>query len=92
MAEVYALMASAILSPQSLRDALLFAQAALAINPTLSDARIITGQVFEDFGLHDLAAEAFAAIPEDDAFAVVAAMGWPRRWTPPARWIAPSRS
>jgi hypothetical protein len=75
MAEVYALMAGAILSPQSLRDALLYAQAALAINPQLSDARIITGQVYEEFGLLDLAAEAYGLIPEDDGFGLVAAMG-----------------
>jgi len=75
MAEVYALMAGAILSPQSQRDALLYAQAALAINPLLSDARIITGQIFEAFGLLDLAAETYGMIAQDDGFALVAAMG-----------------
>lgn len=75
MAEVYALMASVLMSPQNNRDALLYAQAALAIHPGLSDARIIVGQVFEQMGLYELAGETFAAVEQDDSFALVAALG-----------------
>jgi len=75
MAEVYALMAGVILSPQSAQDALLYAQAALAISPGLSDARIVTGQIFEELGLHDLADAAYGAITADDALALPAALG-----------------
>lgn len=75
MAEVYAVLAAAIRSPQGAQDTLIYAQAALAINPRLSDARIILGQVFEEMGQPELAERAFAAVPEADGFALVAALG-----------------
>ena len=75
MAEIYALMASVLLSPDNGTDTLIYAQAALAIRPELSDARILIGQVFDDMGQHALAAEAFSAVAEDDGFALVAQLG-----------------
>ena len=75
MAELYALMASVLLSPQNGTDTLIYAQAALAIRPELSDARILVGQVFDDMGQHELAAEAFSAVATDDSFALVAQLG-----------------
>lgn len=75
MAEVYAVLAAAIRNPQGAQDTLIYAQAALAINPRLSDARIILGQVFEELGQTELAEQAFAAVPEDDGFALIATLG-----------------
>jgi len=75
MAEVYALLAGAVLSPQSQRESLLYAQAALAINPDLSDAWILVGQIYEDLGLLSLAAAAYDRVGAEDGFALVAALG-----------------
>lgn len=75
MAEVYAVMAAALRSPESAQDSLIYAQAALAINPRLSDARIIAGQIYEEIGQHGLASEAYAAVGNDDGFALAAALG-----------------
>jgi tetratricopeptide (TPR) repeat protein len=75
MAEVYAVMAGAMRGPQQQQDALIYAQAALAINPRLTDALIVVGQILEDQGHPDLAAAAYARVGSDDAFALVAAVG-----------------
>lgn len=75
MAEVYAVLAAAIRTPQGAQDVLIYAQAALAINPRLSDARIILGQAFEEMGQTDLAERTFAAVPADDGFGQAAALG-----------------
>lgn len=76
MAEVYAVMAAAMRGPQQQQqDALIYAQAALAINPRLTDAVIVVGQILEDQGQFELAAAAFARIGPEDAFALVAAFG-----------------
>ncbi len=75
MAEVYGVMAGAMRGPNQQQDALIYAQAALAINPALSDARIVVGQIFEDQGQIELAAEAYAQVGPDDAFALAAALG-----------------
>lgn len=75
MAEVYAVLAASIRNPDQRQDALLFAQAALAINPRLTDARIIVATVFEELGQPDRAAQAYAQVGTDDGFALVAAIG-----------------
>jgi Flp pilus assembly protein TadD len=75
MAEVYAVMAAAMRGSNQQQDALIYAQAALAINPGLTDARIVVGQIFEDQGQHELAAEAYAQVGNDDGFALIAAVG-----------------
>lgn len=75
MAEFYALAAPSYRAGGSSNDALAFAQAALAINPRLSEARILIGQIWEERGQHALAAAAYTAVPPDDAFALVAAAG-----------------
>jgi len=75
MAEVFAVLAAANAGSPPRADALFYAQAAVAINPRLSDARIIIGQYFEGAGFPELAAEAYAAIAPDDGFALVAALG-----------------
>lgn len=75
MAEVYAVMAAAMRSPNQVQDALVYAQAALAINPGLTDARVLVGQIFEDLGQPDLAADAYARIGPEDGFGLVAALG-----------------
>lgn len=75
MAEVYAVLAASIRDPDQRQDTLVFAQAALAINPQLSDARILLAQAFEELGQTARAAEAYARIGPDDSFALVAAIG-----------------
>lgn len=75
MAEVYAVMAASVRQPDQPQDAMLYAQAALAINPGLSDARIILAQVLEELGQHARAEAQYAQIADDDGFALVAAMG-----------------
>lgn len=75
MAEVFAVLAAANLGNPPRADALFYAQAAVAINPRLSDAQIIIGQFFEATGFPDLAADAYGRIAADDGFSLVAAMG-----------------
>jgi Flp pilus assembly protein TadD len=75
MAEVYAVMAGAMRGSSQPQDALIYAQAALAINPALSDARVVVGQLFEELEQPELAAEAYAQVGTEDGFALVAAVG-----------------
>lgn len=75
MAEVYAVMAAAMRSGQNLHDTLLYARGAEWINPDLTDALLLIGQVFEDMEQPERAAEAYARIPEDDVFGMAAGMG-----------------
>lgn len=75
MAEVYAVMAAAMRSSQNLHDTLLYARGAEWINPALTDALLLIGQVFEDMEQPERAAEAYARIPEDDVFGMAAGMG-----------------
>jgi len=75
MAEVFAVMASAMHSGQNLHDTLLYARGAEWINPALTDALLLIGQVFEDMEQPERAAEAYARIPEDDVFGMAAGMG-----------------
>jgi len=75
MAEVFAVMASAMQSGRSRHDALLYARGAEWINPDLTDATLLIGQLFEDMEQPELAAETYGRIPEDDVFGMAAAMG-----------------
>lgn len=75
MAEVYAVMAAAMRSGQNIHDALLYARAAEWINPGLTDAQLLIGQVLEDMEQPGLAAEAYGQIPENDVFGLAAGMG-----------------
>lgn len=75
MAEVFAVMASAMRSAQNDHEALIYGQAALWINPAMTDVRLMQGQVYELLGQPRLAAEAYARIPETDAFGMAARMG-----------------
>lgn len=75
MAEVYAVMASAMRTGQNLHDTLLYARGAEWINPALTDSLLLIGQVFEEMEQPERAAEAYARIPEDDVFGMAAGMG-----------------
>ncbi|MCC5969609.1 MAG: tetratricopeptide repeat protein [Pararhodobacter sp.] len=75
MAEVFAVMASAMRTGQNQHDALLYARGAEWINPELTDALLQIGQLFEDMDQPELAAEAYGQIPEDDVFGMAAGMG-----------------
>lgn len=75
MAEVFTVMGSAMRSGQNAADALLYARAAEWINPTLSEALLLTAQMFEDLEQPDAAAEAYGRIPEGDVFGLAAAVG-----------------
>ncbi len=75
MAEVFAVMASAMRSGQNSHDALLYARAAEWINPALTDARLTIGQIFEDLEQPELAAEVYGTIPQDDVFGLAASLG-----------------
>ncbi|MCB1396477.1 MAG: tetratricopeptide repeat protein [Rhodobacter sp.] len=75
MAEVYAVMASAMRSTQSPHEALIYAQAAVHINPALSDAQLLIGQLFEELEQPQMAAAAYERIPQGDVFAMAAQMG-----------------
>ncbi len=75
MAEVFAVMASAMQSADNLGEALIYAQAAVWVNPGLSDAQLMIGRIFEAMGHPEAAAAAYAAIPVDDVFGMAARMG-----------------
>lgn len=75
MAEVFAVMASAMRSSQNPHEALIYAQAAVRVNPALSDAQLMIGQIYEDLEQPELALAAYAAIPEGDVFSMAARMG-----------------
>lgn len=75
MAEVYSVMASAMQSADNLNEAILYAQAAVWLNPGLTDAQLMVARILEDLGQPDAAAAAYALIPEGDAFSMAARMG-----------------
>ncbi len=75
MAEVFAVLATVMRQARNPQDGLLFGRLALALNPALSDTRLLLGQLFEDLDQPELAAQIYAEVPEDDFFAVSAAMG-----------------
>ncbi|GAB4267688.1 MAG: tetratricopeptide repeat protein [Pararhodobacter sp.] len=75
MAEVFAVMANAMFSAQNLHEALIYAQAAVRVNPGLSDAQLMIGQIFEELHQPEMAAAAYARVPEDDVFGMAARLG-----------------
>ena len=75
MAEVFAVMANAMRSAQNQHEALIYAQAAVRVNPDLTDAQLMIGQIYEDLGQPELAVAAYARIPEGDVFEMAARMG-----------------
>lgn len=75
MAEVFSVMANAMRSNQNPHEALIYAQAALWINPQLTDSQVALGQIFEDLEQPQMALAAYAKIPENDAFSMAARMG-----------------
>ena len=75
MGEVFAVMASAVRSGQNPHEALIYAQAAVHVNPGLTDAQLMIGQIYEDLGQPELAIAAYAAIPAGDVFEMAARMG-----------------
>lgn len=75
MAEVFAVMASAMRTAQNSHDALLYARAAEWVNPALHDTRLLIGQLFEEMEQPEQAAAVYAQIPDDDVFGMAAAMG-----------------
>ncbi len=75
MAEVFAVMASAMRTNDNPLEALIYAQAAIWVNPALSDAQLMIGQIFEELEQPTMAAAAYAAIPEADVFGNAARMG-----------------
>ena len=75
MAEVFSVMANAMSSTQNTHEALIYAQAAVWINPGLTDAQILIGQILEELGQPDAAAAAYARIPQGSVFDMAARMG-----------------
>lgn len=75
MAEVFAALGSVMRSARNPHDGLMFARMALWLNPSLSETRLLVGQFFEDLEQPELAAQAYAEVPEDDFFGMAAAMG-----------------
>ncbi len=75
MAEVLAVMANAIRSAQNPHEALIYAHAAVRVNPALTDAQLMIGQILEDLGQPEQALDAYASIPEGDGFSMAARMG-----------------
>ena len=75
LAEVLAVMASALRTAQNPHEALIYAQSAVRVNPGLSDAQLMIGQIFEELGQPELAVAAYARIPRDDGFSMAARMG-----------------
>lgn len=75
MAEVFSVMASAMEASDNLHEAILYAQAAVWLNPDLSDAQLLIGRIFEALGQPEAAAEAYERIPAQDVFGMAASMG-----------------
>ncbi len=75
MAEVFSVMSNAMRSAQNPHEALIYAQAAVRVNPALTDAQLLIGQVFEDLHQPQLAVAAYSAIPDGDPFGMAARMG-----------------
>lgn len=75
MAEVFSVMANAMMSNQNALEALIYAQAAIWVNPDLTDSQLLIGQIFEDLNQPQMAAAAYEAIPVDNVFHNAAVMG-----------------
>lgn len=75
MAEVFIVLANVLRGGQNSHDAVLYARAAQWIDPSMSEARLLLGQLFDETRQYDLAMDLFASIAPDDALFVPAAMG-----------------
>ena len=75
MAEVFVVLANAMRGGDNDDDAVLYARAALWIDPTLSEARLLLGQLFDSMNHAELAIEMFAGIGADDVLHVPAMQG-----------------
>lgn len=75
MAEVYAVMANAMLSNQNPHEALIYAQAAIHVNPELTDAQLMIGQIYVSLERPEMAIAAYASIPDGDVFSMAARIG-----------------
>lgn len=75
MAEVFSVMASAMEASENLHEAILYAQAAVWLNPDLTDAQLLIGRIFESLSQPEAAAAAYARIPAQDVFGMAASMG-----------------
>lgn len=75
VAELYLAVAQALNTPQSGVIALLHARLAVWIRPDLGDAQIMTASLLEREDQHDLAIEAYAAIPADSPVYPAAQLG-----------------
>ncbi len=75
MAEVFSVMATAMENARNPVEALIYAQAAVWVNPALSEAQLMIGQIFEEIEQPHMAAQAYDAIPDDDVLGNAARMG-----------------
>ncbi|WP_209424404.1 tetratricopeptide repeat protein [Pararhodobacter sp. SW119] len=75
MAEVLAVMASAVRGGQGGFDALLYARAAEWINPQMPDVQLMLGQLFVELEQPELAETAFGVLPPDSGFDMAATLG-----------------
>lgn len=75
IADIMAVTASVFRARGNLNDALLYARAAVEINPRLTETWVLIGQALEDLGQPMLAADAYGQVPSDDSFGMAAAMG-----------------
>lgn len=75
MAEVFSVMSNAMQSASNSHEALLYAQAALWANPAHVDTMVLLGQIYESLARPEMAAEAYAQVPQGSVFAMAAQMG-----------------
>jgi tetratricopeptide (TPR) repeat protein len=75
IAEIMAVTANVFRARANTNDALLYARAAVAINPRLTETWLLIGQALEDIGQPLLAAQAYGQVPAGDSFGMAAAMG-----------------
>ena len=75
MAEVFAVMANAMITNRNPIEALVYAQAAVWVNPDLTDSQLLIGQIFDELQQPSMALAAYQAIPADSVFHNAAVMG-----------------
>ncbi|UWP94813.1 tetratricopeptide repeat protein [Aliiroseovarius crassostreae] len=74
-AELFYLIANNIPPNSGLTSVLIYARIAEYLSPGLYDATLLTAQLHEDMGQHDLAVAAYARIPQDSPQFLQAALG-----------------
>ncbi len=75
MAEVFAVMANAMITNRNPVEALVYAQAAIWVNPDLTDSQLLIGQIFDELQQPRMSLAAYRAIPADSVFHNAAVMG-----------------